>query len=182
MKNIILSAFLICAVACGSIAAQSLAEAARKEAERRRLLAEQGIEARVIEGDARSRTAGGNVTTFKREPETRELPAHTREPRSRAPASTYRRQLQKLARQIAECEERQTLLQRQANAEKWSVSKVGRTGLRAGSQTPLEKLLKQIEELKTKIKSLRIERAEIYEAGKKAGYLPGELDGKGISP
>jgi len=40
----------------------------------------------------------------------------------------------------------------------------------------------QILELQSKLKRLRQERLDIYEAGKKAGFLPGELDGKGIIP
>jgi len=35
-------------------------------------------------------------------------------------------------------------------------------------------------ELEAKLKRLKQERLEAYETGRKAGYLPGELDGKGI--
>jgi hypothetical protein len=180
MKRII-SVILGCIVAGGNLSAQSLAEAARREAERRRQLEEQGIEAKVIVG-GRSKGVGGNVTTFTRAPEARDLPAKLNELRGRIPANTYRRLLQKLDREIAECEERQAGLKRQADAEKWSIPRVGRTGLRTGAQTTAEKLRKQAAELEAKAKRLRLQRMETYEAGKKAGYLPGELDGKGIIP
>jgi chaperonin cofactor prefoldin len=173
---------LVCCISAHNLTAQSLMDAARKEAERRRQLAEQGIEAKVIEGDGRGKTAGGNVTTFTRETGIKSSPAQFKEPRTRIPASTYQRLLQKLDREIAECEERRNSLKRQAEAEKWSLPRVGRTGLRTGAQTLQERLRKQAEELEVKVKRLRLQRMETYEAGKKAGYLPGELDGKGITP
>jgi hypothetical protein len=173
---------VICVMACASSVAQSLAEAARKEAERRRQLADQGVEAKVIEGHGRSRSTGAGVTTFRHESGTRDPSGQTREPRTRISASTYRRLLQKLDREIAECEERQFVLRRRADAEKWSVPRTGRSGVRSSTLTPREKLLQQAEELSSKIRSLRRQRTETYEEGKKAGYLPGELDGKGITP
>jgi hypothetical protein len=181
MKRI-LSAILSGIVAAGNLSAQSLAEAARKEAERRRQLEEQGIEAKVIQGGVRSRGSGGSVTTFTREPEAKGASAPLKEPRGRVSASTYRRLLQKLDREIAECEERQAGLKRQADAEKWSLPRAGRPGRRAGTQSPQERLRKQAAELDARLRRLRLERMEAYEAGKKAGYLPGELDGKGIIP
>ena len=44
------------------------------------------------------------------------------------------------------------------------------------------KLQAEIEELQIKLKRLQEERFEVYESGKKAGFLPGELEGKGIIP
>ena len=44
------------------------------------------------------------------------------------------------------------------------------------------RLREQIEELEIKLKYMREERRENYEMGRKAGYLPGDLEGKGIVP
>ena len=44
------------------------------------------------------------------------------------------------------------------------------------------RLQAEIEELELKLKQLRRERAETFDDGRKAGYLPGELEGKGIIP
>ena len=40
----------------------------------------------------------------------------------------------------------------------------------------------QIEEVEAGLKLKRKERASVYDSGKKDGYLPGELEGKGIIP
>jgi hypothetical protein len=43
-------------------------------------------------------------------------------------------------------------------------------------------LQREIDELESKLKRIRRERQEIYEEGRKAGFLPGELDGRGLIP
>jgi uncharacterized protein (UPF0335 family) len=43
-------------------------------------------------------------------------------------------------------------------------------------------LREEIEDLELKLKRLQQERSEVYAEGKKAGFLPGELSGKGIIP
>ena len=40
----------------------------------------------------------------------------------------------------------------------------------------------RIKDWEVKLKRLRQDRFETYDAGLKAGFLPGELDGKGIWP
>ena len=161
---------------------QSLAEAARKETERRRQLAAQGITGKVIEGDGKGQGSTGNVTTFTRGAGQTVSPARAGELKNRTSASTYRNLLQKLDRQIVECADRLDLLRRQMEADKWSLPKVGRPSLRQGSQDLKERRLKQLGELEAKLKRLRSQRLTTYDAGRKAGYLPGELDGKGLAP
>ena len=173
---------LVCWVASQQGSAQSLADAARKETERRRQLAEQGVEARVIEGDSRAQSSRGSITTFTRGSEPKNLPARAGESGRRASASTYRSRLQKLDREIREEEERRDLLLRQAEAAKWSLQRIGRTRRAAAGPTLQERLRKQAEELEIKLKTLRQQRLETYEAGRKAGFNPGELDGKAVTP
>jgi len=164
------------------VRAQSLAEAARKESERRRQLAEQGVEAKVIEGDGRGPAPQGTAVTFTPGTGRENVSAQAKESRSRTPASAYRNLLQKLDREISECEERRRRTLQQAEAEKWSPSKVLRSGRSQGGPNLQERLKKQAEDLEVKLKRLRRQRSETYEAGRKAGYLPGELDGKAVAP
>jgi len=171
-----------CLLAIPQAQAQSLADAARKEAERRRQLAEQGVEGKVIEANGSGQRSTGSLTTFNPGAGQSARPGTVKEAKNRASLSTYRNQLRKLDREILECEERQSLLRRQAEAERWSLPKSGRRGGAAGSESPREKLLRQAEELEARLKRLRRQRLEVREDARKAGYLPGEIDGKAVAP
>ena len=95
---------------------------------------------------------------------------------------SYRTALQKLDQQIRQSEERIAALQTRLQAEKWSLHKIRRTSSRSRTKNPVSQLQAQIQDLQTKIKRLHEERFEVYEAGKKAGFLPGELEGKYTDP
>ena len=180
--KILIGFVLACRLAFPQAAEQSLAEAARKEAERRRQLAEQNVEAKVIRGRGSLEAANGNVTTFGGGTARGSTTSAARESKGRTSLSSYRNQLRKLESEIRDCEERQRLLRRQADAERWTLPKSGRRGVGTGSQTSREKLLMQAQDLQIRIERLRRERQEIWDEARKSGYLPGEVDGKALAP
>jgi hypothetical protein len=67
-------------------------------------------------------------------------------------------------------------------SERWQLPKVGKISRGSNNTSARERLRVQIQELEAKLKHWRRERFETYESGRKAGFLPGELDGKGIVP
>jgi hypothetical protein len=174
LKSCCLSAFLV-------LGMQSLADVAREESERRKLLEKQGIEGKVVEGSASALAPNGNLTVSTTPSET---PKKTRAASPKNPASvrSFRTALQKLDRSIRQEEARLESRSARLQAERWAIPKVGRVSSRSWTTDTQNRLQVEIEELQAKLKQLRQERAEIYEEGRKAGFLPGELDGKGIVP
>ncbi len=164
-----------------SAGAQSLAEAARKEAARRKALEEQGVQAKVIVGNPIGTPAartGGNSGT----PPLRDSTARSKASRSQPSLAALRATLQRLDREIAYGEERLKQLRSKLESARWQLPPAGRISRRSvGSPAP-ERLRSQIQELEAKVSHMRRERQETYENGRKAGYLPGELTGKGIIP
>jgi len=162
--------------------AQSLAEAARIEAERRKNLEQRGVEGKVILWKA----AGGQSKVPAADPSPApNRRAAKRQPatgKSRASAASFRSSLQKLDREIGRGEDQLKLLQKRIAAERWAPPKTGRITSSSQSGATLERLTWQLRELEVKLRRLRRERLETYDAGRKAGFLPGELDGKGIIP
>ena len=67
-------------------------------------------------------------------------------------------------------------------AEKWANLKGGKSSTGGGAENPQIRLQSEIDALQLKLEQLRDERFEAYETGKRAGFLPGELEGKGIIP
>jgi hypothetical protein len=163
---------------------QSLADLARQEAERRKALDEQGIQGKVIEADPENLAPDGNLTTST--PAVTGLSRKSKpaaQNSSRSPsAKSYRSALQKLDRSISRTEERLQLLRSRLQDERWAPPKVGRLSRRSGSTDSQSRIQAEIENLEIQLKQMRKERAEIYDAGRKDGFLPGELDGKGIIP
>ncbi len=162
-------------------APQSLADAARKEAERRKALEEQGIEGKVVVVDPGRMAAKESRPEGWPAPAAREPPGRTRASRSQISLRALRTTLQKLDREILHGEERLVLLRARMESEKWQLPKVGKIS-RSNNASVRERLRFQIQELEAKLKLWRRERYETYDAGRKAGFLPGELDGKGIMP
>jgi hypothetical protein len=156
---------------------QSLMDIAREEAERRRLLEEQGIEAKVIDGRS---LPDGNVSTFTSSASTqpKDRPKESPSPKGSTTLRTFRNSLQKLDRTILESEARLDSRRDRLQSQHWELLKSGR----GSGEKSQERLKEEIADLEMKLKRLRQERSEVYGAGRKAGYLPGELDGKGIIP
>jgi hypothetical protein len=163
--------------------AQSLAELARKEAERRRALKEQGVSGKVIESGGPALDGNsGRVTTSDTTSSLTALTSGSRAVKNADRAGPYRTKLQSLERQIRQNEEQLRLLKARMASERWAPPKPGRItrNLRTGSS--FEDLRWKALQLEAKLKQLRAERLEVYEQGRKAGFLPGELEGKRISP
>lgn len=163
-------------------AEQSLAEAARKEAERRKALEQQGIEGRVISMDAARATAGSERSGAVLLPDRPSESGTERLRKSQPSLRILRSNLRKLDLEIQHGVERLALLRARMESERWQLPRVGRNSRASGSNSARERLGFQIKELETKLNHLRRERFQTYDSGRKAGFLPGELDGKGVVP
>lgn len=162
---------------------QSLVDVAREEAGRRRLLEQQGIEGKVVRGSDVPLAPNGNISTSSGPtivPE--KTSARSGSPKGQASLRSYQTALKKLDREIQQNEERLASRRARLQDEKWVLSKTRRASSRSRTKNSQSQLQAGIEALQIKLKRLRKERFEVYESGKKAGFLPGELDGKGIIP
>ncbi|MBN1568845.1 MAG: hypothetical protein JXA73_13435 [Acidobacteria bacterium] len=158
---------------------QSLVDVAREEAERRRLLEQQGIKGRVIEGNGTSTAPSGNITTSigpSYEPE--KTSARSDSSKNQASLRRYQATLKKLDREIQKTEDRLASKRARLQKEKWAPVKLGRSSGSGKSGNSQSQLQSQIDELQLKLKQLRDERYDVWESGKKAGFLPGELEGR----
>lgn len=162
---------------------ESLAEAARTEAVRRERVRQLGIEETVIEGNGGCHSGEGNVTLFDPPPAGMTRPELTdSSSKNRGSLARIRSQLQKLDRNIRQEEARLKKLQDR-------IGKLRRDNLRITnlSKIPVNeesrrKTLEQIGELEDKLRMLKRERTDIYDNGRRQGFLPGELQGRGIVP
>jgi hypothetical protein len=162
---------------------QSLVDVARDEGERRKRLEEQGIEARVIDGNAAGLARQGNITTSTEPAASVHMPSVRSDPlKGQESVRSYRSALQKLDRAIQQNEAQLAAKRARMQAEKRANFKSGKASKGSGANDPQSRLQAEIEALQIKLKQLRDERFETYETGKRAGFLPGELEGKGIIP
>jgi hypothetical protein len=163
-----------------AIQAQSLAEVARKETERRKLLELQGISGRVIENhDPATPASRGDLSVFGASRGAASS-SQSGSARARDSPQRYRSTLQKLDGAIRETGERVESLRRQAVAAWWAPrTRLSRRGRNGASE---ERLRSQIQDLESRLKRLKEDRFQVYDSGRRAGFLPGELDGKGIIP
>jgi len=168
--------------------AQSLGDLARREAERRRTVDEQGLpEKTILQQDVARLGAGGSVSTSSALPHDKPPPARASPPvGARDSLARYRSTLQKLDREIRTAEDKIALLRARGKSEADNPATPRRNsrsrrggGARATADHRPDV---QIKEWETKLKRLRQDRFETYDAGRRAGFLPGELDGKGIWP
>jgi predicted RNase H-like nuclease (RuvC/YqgF family) len=163
--------------------AQSLAEIARREGERRMQLDQLGIEGKVIEGNPEQLAPKGNLTVFTpKSPAHKNTPTSSASPKSKPPIRSLRTKLQKLDREIKKGEDSIEMLRTRLHEARWALPKIGKVKGDNQNVALQRRLREQIEELEIKLKYMREERRENYEMGRKAGYLPGELEGKGIVP
>jgi hypothetical protein len=165
--------------ACLFLGMQSLTDIAQEEAKRRQLLEQQGIEGKVVDGNALPSVAAENPAKAKAPSEKpKKDSSESSSSKKRASVQKYRAALQKLDRQIRQDEDRLALAQVRLKESRWTLPKSGR--LLAGNRTAdaEARLQKEIDEWQMKLKELRREREETYEEGRKAGFLPGELEGK----
>jgi len=158
---------------------QSLVDIARDEAERRKRLEEQGIEARVIDETAAGSTRQGNITTSTEPAASVHAPSVRSDTlKSQGSVRSYRSALQKLDRAIQQNEGQLAVKRARLQAEKRANFKSGKSSKGTDAENQRIRLQAEIEALQIKLKQLRDERFETYEAGKRAGFMPGELEGK----
>jgi len=161
--------------------AQSLGDVGRREAERRRKMEEDGKAGKTIaDQNLACHGRNGNITLSRPEPR-KEAPSPSPGPRRRSVAS-FQNRLRSLDRQIRQTEDRIAFSRERLANERWAPPRTGRLSRRRGTNSSEERLRWQIRSLEGSLTSLRQERREVYDAGRKAGFLPGELDGKGIIP
>jgi hypothetical protein len=103
-------------------------------------------------------------------------------PKGQASVRRYQTALKRLDREIQQNEERLTSRQARLRAEKSAPVIIGRGSGRSRNQDSQAELQAEIEALQLRLKRLHEERFEVYESGRKAGFLPGELDDKYINP
>ena len=184
LRSCLITACLVLVPLSGfSIAAQSLADAARREAERREGLEQLGIEETVIEGNGESYSGEGNVSVFTTSgtpsPKKSAAPSSAK---NQSSLSRYRKTIQKLDQNILKEEARIKRLQERLEDLRREGYKIGDLTKRRRNEESQNRTREQIEELEVNLKLMRKERSDEYDSGKKAGFLPGELDGKGIVP
>ena len=162
---------------------QSLSDVAREEAERRRLLEQQGVEAKVIERDSRQRAADGTIKQEKvpSSPSTKASHSSTTNI-NRDSNRNYRGALQKLDKAILQEERRLEVKRERLQSARSAPPRISSRAVGNQTSNSLARMQSEIEDIGEKLKQLRQERMEKYEEGLKAGFLPGELDGKGIIP
>jgi hypothetical protein len=163
------------AASVAAAGSQSLTEIAKKEAERRRLLDQQGIEARKIEQENVPGLASKGSVSLSSLPGSgppARLPAQT----GRKPSlEQYRTGLRTFDAEIVRSEERLGALRKRLDLEKDAPIRLGR-GVRPGAAgNSKAKLQSQIQDLEIKLKRLRTDRLKLYDTARKAGFLPGEL-------
>lgn len=177
----ILLAFFSAAAAAAPWALQSLAEAARREAERRQKLDLEGVPEKRIEAADMARLApGGAISTFSpaSSPAPVNLPAAKSEPQ--ASLRSFQTRLQKLDRDIQQADGQLKQLKTRADAERWAPVKTLKGSRGSDPSGTQEQLRRQIAELEGKLARMRQERGDTFFAGRKAGFLPGELENRGI--
>jgi len=163
--------------------AETLADVARKEADRRKRLEQEGIEGKVIDADAVIKSSSGNLTVSTvsgKESEDSTVKNKTSEKRSSV--RSYRNALKKLDREIQKAKEDLEKLREKLRKERWAPLKIGRRSNSGQSEEKRNRMQAEIDELESDLRDFRRERSEIYNEGRRAGFLPGELDGKGIIP
>ncbi len=166
-----------------AVAMQSLADAASREAERRSRLEQLGIEGKVIEGNGEGSPPEGNVSVFS--PSDLNPEERTRKSagsNNRSSLRKYRAKLQKLDQDILKGEARLEKLQDRLESLRRDNLRIGDFKGFSRNRESRDRVREQVEDLKVALKLQRKERRDVYDAGRKAGFLPGELDGKGIIP
>jgi predicted RNase H-like nuclease (RuvC/YqgF family) len=172
MQNEIFRHF--CLAASLVLGMQSLADLAQKEAERRQQLDNEGVQAKVIEGDGAALAPNGSITVSSPASRPQAGNDNSKDRKGKASVKSFRNALEKLDRTIRQYESRLESLRNRLRSEKGGFAKSDRA-VAAQAKTQA-----QIDALQEKLEQIRNERSVVYQAGKKEGYLPGELDGKGI--
>lgn len=181
METTIFKTCLVTAVVFWGL--QSLADIASEEARRRKLLSQSGVEAKVIGADSDSICLTRSLTvSTPSSTKSDKKPAQAASSKSRPAIRSFQTALKKLDKAIRKEEEKIQKLHERLRKERWALPKVGRVSGSGLNEEDRARLQAEIEELELKLKQLRRERTATFDDGRKAGYLPGELEGKGIIP
>ncbi|MDR1728860.1 MAG: hypothetical protein LBT74_13220 [Acidobacteriota bacterium] len=183
--------------------AQSLADAARAEAERRRALAEQGVEGKVVEMASPEPDAGrpsrssdsseGAPPQGDRPPPPASRPKSQGRPGAQAGAGEdagsgdrpkgalqkHRAELKKLDRAIQKEERALDAKRRRLEAVRRAPPEPIRLGgalSRDKRGESMRRLKEEIADIEANLKGLREDRSEAYDEGRRDGFLPGELE------
>jgi hypothetical protein len=166
---------------CAAFDLQSLAEAARKEAERRQGLDQQNLKVKRFEscdlaqrvpGGTISLSSPGSVAALPLTPAAKTVP--------RPSLRSFQDRLRKLDRDILQAEGRLKQLRARAEAERWSPTRPAKKSAGFVLSSSARQLASQIQELEAKLVRLRLDRSNAFLDGRKAGFLPGELENRGI--
>ena len=178
---VLFSALILCSNS--TAVPQSLADAARREAERRDRIERLGIEEKIIEGNGKCSATGGNVSVFKPPGVKPEKATKASFPsKDRNALRRYRTQLQKLDKEIRKGEVRLEKLKDRLDSLKRKSLEIGNLKGFSRNNESQDRILEQIAVQQVDLKLLRKERREIFDSGRKDGFLPGELEGRGIIP
>jgi len=140
-----------------------------------------GIEGKQIESGENSKLAPkGTISTSSpvSVPGTTKAPTQKEEPRPSL--RSFQTRLQKLDRDIQQAEAQLKLNQARADAERRAPVIITSRSGGTRSSAAQDKMRWQILQLEGKLTQLRQERSDVFQAGRRAGYLPGELEGRNI--
>jgi hypothetical protein len=157
---------------------QSLADVAREEAERRSAMDRQGVEAKVIDSIPQNENGNMTLSTGPLSPKLKEPPPA----KDKASVHKISGDLQRLDRKIRQTQDRLELRRVRLQTERWAIPKTGKVSGHGDTERTQNRLLQEIVQLQKSLEQLQQERRDLYDRGLKAGYLPGELTGKGITP
>ena len=164
---------------------QSLADVARAEAERRCLLDEQGIEEKIVDGALPREMTSGELSRDEAPPFAIRKKSSERgtdsSSRSRDALRKYRTELQKLDKSIQKEEQALASKRRRLEVARRappSPVRVGRLSTRNAAAEAMRRLEDEIRDGEDRLKQLGEERSNLYDEGKRAGFLPGELEGR----
>ena len=165
---------------CAAFDLQSLAEAARKEAERRQGLSRQDLKVKRFETCDLAQLAPGGTISLSSPRSDAALPLAAAKPPPRPSLFSFQSRLQKLDRDILQAEDNLKQLQARAESERWSPARAAKGSGGFVLSSSAGQLASQIQELEAKLVRLRLDRSNTFLDGRKAGFLPGELENRGI--
>jgi len=166
---------------CAALDLQSLAEAARKEAERRQGLDQQNLKVKRFETCDLAQLAPRATISLSSPGSVVALPlAPAAKPPPRPSLRSFQDRLQKLDRDILQAEDRLKQLRARAEAERRSPTRPAKKSGGFVLSSSAGQLASQIQELEAKLVRLRLDRSNTFLDGRKAGFLPGELENRGI--
>jgi len=173
----ILKAMLFAIMFSPAAVGQSLADAARKESERRKALEAAGVEAKSFVNSSMP-SSDGSVTTGTVVRSS--VVGSPVQPKSKGRTATaFLAALVKIDSDIRKYEEQLAFTRRRYDLERNRPVRLTHT---QSADISRERSLLKVQELEAKLKRLRQERRETYDSGRRAGFQPGELNGHSLIP